>query len=52
MTAGAVQSAYVGISEDKNPWTAAKAATSVAAVPAAEVPDKGIIICSRCGRQF
>ena len=34
MTAGAVQSAFVNISQDKNPWTAAKAATSVAAVPA------------------
>ena len=41
MTAGAVQSAYVAISQDKNPWTAAKAASSVAAVPA--TPEKGVL---------
>ena len=41
MTAGGVQSAYVLISQDKNPWTAAKAATSVAAVPA--TPEKGVL---------
>ena len=43
MTAGAVQSAYVAISQDKNPWTAAKAATSVAALPAAASIDKGTL---------
>ena len=41
MTAGAVQSAYVAISQDKNPWTATKAASSVAAVPA--TPEKGVL---------
>ena len=41
MTAGAVQSAFVNISQDKNPWTAAKAASSVAAVPA--TPEKGVL---------
>tara|TARA_B100000401_G_scaffold286566_1_gene196019 strand:+ start:404 stop:853 length:450 start_codon:yes stop_codon:yes gene_type:complete len=43
MTAGAVQSAYVAISQDKNPWTAAKAATSVTAVPAAASIVKGTL---------
>ena len=41
MTAGAVQSAYVAISQDKNPWTATKAASSVTAVPA--TPEKGVL---------
>ena len=41
MTAGAVQSAFVAISQDKNPWTATKAASSVAAVPA--TPEKGVL---------
>ena len=41
MTAGAVQSAFVNISQDKNPWTATKAASSVAAVPA--TPEKGVL---------
>ena len=41
MTAGAVQSAYIAISQDKNPWTATKAASSVAAVPA--TPEKGVL---------
>ena len=41
MTAGAVQSAFVSISQDKNPWTATKAASSVAAVPA--TPEKGVL---------
>ena len=41
MTAGAVQSAYVAISQDKNPWTATKAASSVAAVSA--TPEKGVL---------
>ena len=43
MTAGAVQSAYVAISQDKNPWTATKAASSVAALPAAASIDKGTL---------
>ena len=43
MTAGAVQSAFVAISQDKNPWTATKAASSVAAVPAAASIDKGTL---------
>ena len=43
MTAGAVQSAFVNISQDKNPWTATKAASSVAAVPAAASIEKGTL---------
>ena len=43
MTAGAVQSAYVAISQDKNPWTAAKAATSATSVPAADAISKGLL---------
>ena len=41
MTGLLVQSAFVGISEDRNPWGGAKAATSATTVPT--TPDKGLL---------
>ena len=41
MDGAAVRTAFIGISEDRNPWGGAKAATSAAAVPTD--PDKGLL---------
>ena len=41
MDGDAVRTAFIGISEDRNPWGGAKAATSAATVPTD--PDKGLL---------
>ena len=43
MTGALVQSAFVGISEDRNPWGGANAATSATSVPAADAISKGLL---------
>ena len=43
MTGALVQSAFVGISEDRNPWGGAKAATSAATVPSGDSLSKGLL---------
>ena len=43
MTGALVQSAFVGISEDRNPWGGAKAATSAATVPTGDSLSKGLL---------